>query len=203
MNLYSPEPAEAMLANLNILFDGSYSPFESLLSMQAKVQLHQLHRSLTLDGLEIAYHPVDHGDLMRVGDPAPGTFAYRFTASDGATVCLITDHEARNTKLNRDLVAWAKGVDLLIHDGQYLEDEYLRHVGWGHSTARTALDNAIKIGAGLTLLTHHDPSRNDRDLQALHRQLTTHKKYRRLTFEFAREEIVYEAAKVKTLPKAG
>jgi len=200
MSLYSPQPTARMLDNLNILFDGSYSPFESLLSMQAKVHLCQLSGPFELDGLRIDYRAVDH---VASDHPGEETYAYKFAAENLGTVCLITDHEVRNNKKNRALVEWAKGCDLLIHDGQYFAADYLAHVGWGHSSAQAALDNALKIGPALTLLTHHDPARNDRELQAQHRALMQGKKYRRLTFEFAREEVLYEVAKVKSLPKAG
>ncbi len=41
------------------------------------------------------------------------------------------------------------------------EDEYERHVGWGHSSIRHAVRFAEQAGAGRVLLSHHDPSRTD------------------------------------------
>lgn len=201
MHLYSPEATTSMLDNLNILFDGSYSPFESLLGMQARVHLHQLKGPLTLDGLNISFHPVDHGTAMHAAGVE--TYAYKFTNAEGESVCVMTDHEARATARNKALVAWAKDCDLLIHDGQFDDTEYQSHCGWGHSSARMALDNAIKINPGMTLLTHHDPASNDRDIQQHHRELMQGRKYRKLNFAFAREDIVYEVARQKTLKKAG
>jgi phosphoribosyl 1,2-cyclic phosphodiesterase len=201
INLYSPESTATTLDNLNILFDGSYSPFESLLSMQAKINLHALAGSTEIDGLKIDFHPVDHGEAL--GANSVNCFAYKLTDPTGAALALITDHEARPSAINRRLVAWAKGVDLLIHDGQFTDQEYKEHVGWGHSSARAALANAAKIEPAMTLLTHHDPGRDDREMQALHRALLRGPRFRKLAFEFAREETLYEVAKVKTLPKAG
>lgn len=202
MTLYSPVPPKTMLDNLDILFDGSYSPFESLLTMQAKIKLIQLAGTLEIDGLRIDYVKCDHGeDMENVDDD--DTYAYRFTTPDGESVCLVTDHEARPTKRNKDLIAFCSGADILIHDAQFSAAEYPRHRGWGHSSADQALDNALKIKAGMTLLTHHDPSHNDQDIQRLHRELAANKKYKGLGFEFAREEVVYEVALVKALPKAG
>lgn len=207
INIYSPEPKAATLENLNILFDGSYSPFESLLTMPAAINIHSLDGTFELDGLKIEFAPVDHGHdpkAIESGEPhAHGeTYAYRLTNEDGQSVCLITDHEARLSKRNRALVKFAKDVDVLIHDGQYLDSEYPKHVGWGHSSANQALDNALKIGAKLTLLTHHDPSRNDKDLQGLHRSLMRIPKFRPLSFEFAREDVIYDVALLKSIPKA-
>lgn len=201
IHLYSPGPEKALLENLDILFDGSYSPFESLLTMPADIKLHSLSGDLDIDGLKIAYHAVDHSlDASHLADDA--TYAYKFTAPDGESVALITDHEAKPSAKNQALVTWAQGADVLIHDGQYTQAEYAEHVGWGHSSVNAALDNALEVGSKLSLLTHHDPARNDKELQALHRSLMTVPKYRPLNFEFAREDVVYDVALLKSIPKA-
>jgi hypothetical protein len=82
-------------------------------------------------------------------------------------------------------------------DAQYTETEYIQHMGWGHSSVNQALANTTKINAGLTVLTHHAPNRNDRDLQTLHRTLLMMSKFKNLNFEFAREDTIYNVAKVK------
>lgn len=204
MHIYSPEKTATTLENLNILFDGSYSPFESLMSMQAQIRIHQIQGPQCIDGLTIDHQPVDHGDHFgkQGGSVNEDTYAFRFVAPDESKVCLVTDHEARPSPINDAVVKFAQGADLLIHDGQYLDDDYARYRGFGHSSATMALDNAIAMGARATLLTHHDPSRNDKDLQALHRSLMRVAKYRHLNFEFAREEIVYEALRTQNVPKA-
>ena len=196
LSLHSPVPVETMLDNLNILFDGSYSPFESLMTMPAQINLERLVGPLTLGGLKVEYLPVDHASAA-AGD----TYAYKFTTPDGNAVCLITDHEAGPTPRNRALVSFAKGVDLLIHDGQYREDEYARHLGWGHSSINRALDNALKIGAPQTLLTHHAPWRDDDELKALRHTFANMGRYRKLAFDFAREDVVYQATRIKPLPR--
>lgn len=202
MTLYSPIPSKTMLQNLDILFDGSYSPFESLLTMQARIKLEQVNGPFEIDGLRIEYVKCDHGeDLENVDDD--DTYAYKFTSPEGEKVCLVTDHEARQTKRNKELVDFCKGADVLIHDAQYTPEEYLRHKGWGHSSAEMALDNAQKIGAGLTLLTHHDPSHDDQFIQRMHRELSAKKKVKGVAFEFAREEVLYEVQAVKPVKKAG
>ena len=201
MHLYSPVPTPSMLENLNILFDGSYSPFESLLSMQARVHLHELGGDFDLDGLKVEHHPVDHG--TEHDESGALAFAYKFTDSaTGDSVCIITDHEAKPGDRNQKLVEWAKGSDLLIHDGQYTTDSYLSHQGWGHSSAAAALENALQINPAMTLLTHHDPASTDRDLKRQHRQLLGQSRFRQLSFAFAREDIIYDVAKVNPKRKA-
>ena len=58
----------------------------------------------------------------------------------------------------------AVGVDLLIHDAQYTDEEYERYLGWGHSTYRYAFEFAAQVGAKQIVPFHHDPSHDDRCL---------------------------------------
>src|SRR5207244_3797055 len=59
------------------------------------------------------------------------------------------------------------GVDLLVHDGQYVAAEYQTRRGWGHSTVEYALEVARLAGVGELVLTHHDPLRDDDDLDQI------------------------------------
>jgi ribonuclease BN (tRNA processing enzyme) len=61
----------------------------------------------------------------------------------------------------------AEGVDLLIHDGQYTDDEYPNHVGWGHSTTSHAVDFAQLTGARRLALIHHDPAHADHEVASI------------------------------------
>lgn len=101
------------------------------------------------------------------------TVGYRVDAG-GRSIAYIPDHEP---SLGVDItsldVSWLSGYDLLdrvdvaFHDCQYLDEEYLDHLGWGHS----ALSHAIAIGrranVGQLVLFHHDPSHTDDDLDQL------------------------------------
>lgn len=196
LHLYSPEPTHVTLENLNILFDGSYSPFESLLTMQAKVVIHQIKAPLTLgDDLLIEYHTVDHGSAVGDGN----TFGYRFTDGEGRRTVLLSDHEARMSITNASIVKWAKNADLLIHDAQYLESEYGHYIGWGHSSINQALDNALKCQARYTLLTHHAPFRNDTELNQVKQSIREINRYETVPFDFACEDKVYEVRSQATL----
>ncbi len=59
----------------------------------------------------------------------------------------------------------------MIYDAMYLEDEYPKYVGWGHSTPAQALDLAARSGVGIPMIFHHDPSRGDDALDTLAREL--------------------------------
>lgn len=57
-----------------------------------------------------------------------------------------------------------KNADLLIHDSQYTSTEYKKFVGWGHSTYKYAITQALKGKVKNLALFHHDPNRTDRQL---------------------------------------
>lgn len=60
-----------------------------------------------------------------------------------------------------------RGVDLLIADAQYTDDEYLSKTGWGHSPMPQAIQMAQEAGIPAVCLTHHEPTRDDGELDAL------------------------------------
>jgi ribonuclease BN (tRNA processing enzyme) len=102
------------------------------------------------------------------------TVGYRLEA-DGGVVAYLPDHEpALGLRNGRWLApAWtsgydvAAGVDLLMHDAQYTDQEYERCIGWGHSTYRHAFEFADHVGAKELVLIHHDPSHDDEMLDLM------------------------------------
>ena len=59
-------------------------------------------------------------------------------------------------------------ADLLIHDGQYTEEEYRAgRAGWGHSSIEQAIRAAEAAGCRRLALIHHDPMRTDAAIDAL------------------------------------
>jgi phosphoribosyl 1,2-cyclic phosphodiesterase len=96
------------------------------------------------------------------------TLGYRIEA-EGRSMAYLPDHQAppdRRT-ITDAVLELCQDVDLLVHDGQYTEDEYAAKADWGHSTAAFAVHVAAEAHAKKLLLTHHDPSHNDRDLDRI------------------------------------
>ena len=62
-------------------------------------------------------------------------------------------------------------ADVLIHDGQYTKDEYKRKIGWGHSSMEDAIHLAKLANVKRLLLTHHDPSRTDEQIELIFSKL--------------------------------
>jgi CheY-like chemotaxis protein len=55
----------------------------------------------------------------------------------------------------------------VIHDAQYRASEYSAKVSWGHSTVEYVVDMAMEAGVKRLALYHHDPERDDADLDAV------------------------------------
>ena len=105
--------------------------------------------------------------------PGP-TLGYR-VAGDGATLAYIPDHEPALGESDflrspdwTSGFALMTGVDVLVHDAQYTDDEYEAHVGWGHCTIRQSLALAEAAGVATLAAFHHDPSHNDNQLDRLY-----------------------------------
>ena len=98
---------------------------------------------------------------------------YRITNS-GSSMAYLPDHEPalglKQFPLSGEWTsgyALAAGVDLLIHDAQYVPEEYESRIGWGHSTLSHTLQFAALAGVKQLVPFHHDPGHTDADLDLL------------------------------------
>jgi phosphoribosyl 1,2-cyclic phosphodiesterase len=91
---------------------------------------------------------------------------YRFDWK-GSSIAIITDHEHGNAAIDDGVAEFVTGADIMIYDAMYLEAEYPRFVGWGHSTPERALDLAARAGVKRPVIFHHEPSRGDGALDAI------------------------------------
>jgi phosphoribosyl 1,2-cyclic phosphodiesterase len=60
-----------------------------------------------------------------------------------------------------DLIQFLRGTDLLILDAQYTDEEYQRHIGWGHGSISSVVSLAADADAKRLVLFHHDPNHDD------------------------------------------
>jgi phosphoribosyl 1,2-cyclic phosphodiesterase len=104
--------------------------------------------------------------------PGP-TVGYRITENN-ASLAYLPDHEpALGVDHFPGEPGWtsgfalAAGVDLLIHDAQFTANEYLRHVGWGHSALPQTIAFATKAAVKRLVPFHHDPAHSDQVLDRL------------------------------------
>jgi phosphoribosyl 1,2-cyclic phosphodiesterase len=161
---------------------GPSSPTQTLRSRLSRylspplfpVRLRDLPCRLTLHDVPLGTFDVPGFSVSAalVCHPGP-TVGYRL--DDGtSSMAYLSDHEpALGCRAFPDLPQWmsglglAGGVDLLIHDAQYANDEYEEHVGWGHSSIGQAITFGRTAGVDQLVTFHHDPWHDDKTLDIL------------------------------------
>lgn len=96
---------------------------------------------------------------------------YKFSEDNRAFV-FITDNELSYTHPGglkfEDYVEFCKGAALLIHDSEYLPEEYHRYAKtWGHSVYLDSLNLALEAGVKRFGLFHHNQDRTDEQIDSM------------------------------------
>jgi phosphoribosyl 1,2-cyclic phosphodiesterase len=158
-----PSPVVSLQERISRSFSPPLFPVD-LREVPARVTFHDVPRKRwTVGGVSLRARLVMH--------PGP-TVGFRIEA-DGARVAYIPDHEPALTGIagrSRDWISGAsiaRGVDLLLHDAQYFEDEYEDRIGWGHSSVADTVAFARAVGARSLMLFHHEPRHADDSLERL------------------------------------
>jgi phosphoribosyl 1,2-cyclic phosphodiesterase len=106
---------------------------------------------------------------MPLNHPGGGS-GYRIETAHGS-LAYITDNELfppnEVTTSYPEWVNFVQGVDLLIHDAMFVDDELSKVHGWGHSLISQTLRLAFDADVKRLALFHHDPSRSDAQLDAI------------------------------------
>lgn len=66
---------------------------------------------------------------------------------------------------HQSIVKSVRGVDVLIADSAYTQDEYQTKKGWGHGTFDGCIELAKAADAKILYCTHHEPTRSDDALE--------------------------------------
>ena len=93
------------------------------------------------------------------------TFGIRVEDERGS-VAYLPDH-APAAGMSDDLLAMLDGVDVLVHDAQFLEGERPLAVDYGHSTVEDAVKLGKESAVGTLVLFHHSPVRTDAALDEI------------------------------------
>jgi ribonuclease BN (tRNA processing enzyme) len=140
------------------------------------VPLHQLDANLTVTHVEPGAFEVGQFAVRAMRLRHPGTtLAYRLAPrTGGPSVVFIPDNElgpGGNYEVpdgwREELVTFAAGADLLIHDAMFTAQEMPSYLGWGHSSHAEAVALAADAGVRRLVLFHHRPERTDDGLDDL------------------------------------
>lgn len=90
---------------------------------------------------------------------------------------------------NVAVIEFMRDADLLVMDGTYTADEYHQKVGWGHGSMQSCIETALTANAQRLIITHHEPTRTDEQLEELASGLRReiHERGEQLEIDFARE----------------
>ncbi|HEX4699452.1 MAG TPA: MBL fold metallo-hydrolase [Actinomycetes bacterium] len=126
-----------------------------------------LHGSWTVHAMETGHHKVEGFDVQAVDVAHKGgrTFGLR-VSDDAGSVAYVPDH-APAAGMSDDLLEMLDGVDVLVHDAQFLDGERPVAVDYGHATVEDCIGLARRCGAGTLVLFHHSPARTDDALDAI------------------------------------
>jgi ribonuclease BN (tRNA processing enzyme) len=107
----------------------------------------------------------DASVLVRRVEHLGTTLGFRIEA-EGRSITYIPDHQAPEGRLQISdaVLELSDGTDLLIHDAQYTDEEFVDRGTWGHSTVEYAVRVASESGARNLSLFHHDPGHLDEDI---------------------------------------
>lgn len=134
---------------LDTLFSPPYWPCR-IKDYPATVQYFSPLKSFSIGAFQIQTLEISH----------PGsTTAYRLTQG-GHSIVYATDYEHGGSS-QQELIEFSKDADLLIYDGQYTQEEYPSHKGYGHSIPEIGLTVASQAGVKRILFTHFDPTHSD------------------------------------------
>ena len=180
---------------ISYLMDKAYFPVQ-LNELKATIKFHPIkEETIPIFGATLTSMYVNHPEFA---------MGYRLTAG-GKSVVYISDNEpfdrevARSMKNvdkkivdrfleargdpNQRIFDFARGADVLIHDTTYTPEEYVSHVGWGHSHYLFSLKVAYEAGVKKLVLFHHDQTHDDAKIDEILQTCRKEIKTRRYAFE--------------------
>ena len=132
----------------------------SLETIGAEVVVHDVEPS----NWQIGSFAVQAANVPHIGP----TLGYRVTY-EGRSVVYISDHQEPSdpAQFAPEVVGLCENADVLIHDAQFTDIDYIGREHWGHCRIEYAFSLAVATGVSTLVLFHHDPSRSDDELDAI------------------------------------
>jgi phosphoribosyl 1,2-cyclic phosphodiesterase len=159
----SMEEGKKLLSTLFEQMDGTHFP--------VKVADLPSNNFAMFRGIESELYEREGIKVVRQALNHPGGGSAYKIEENGATVAYVTDNEldppyAMSTNYD-EWVNYLHGVDVLIHDAQYTEDDMPHKHGWGHSLLSQVRQLATDAEVGTLVMFHHDPDRSDSQLDEI------------------------------------
>ena len=98
-------------------------------------------------------------------------------------------HKESYIGCDKKFIEFAYGADVLIHDAQYTQQDYISPIlpkqGFGHSTFNMAIETAKFAKAKKLVFFHYDPNYDDGILDMLEKEFSSVSD----DFKFAKEDL--------------
>jgi len=172
---YDPVSGKGVEQVMSVQLQYSYFPVRES-EMKARIEYVTLapERSIQIGSATITPYLMNHPVI---------NFGYRIE-NNGKSIFITGDHEppqniyapgdAEHADYQvlvddkyKDTLRAMHGVDVLIADCSYTEEEYPDKRGWGHGTFSSSIRYAVDAGAKVLFCTHHEPTRSDSALNAV------------------------------------
>ena len=152
---------ESIQAMISRTMQAPYFPV-NFQDLQTDISYHDAcEDDFSIDSVTVTPIPLSH--------PNQG-FGYKFI-ENGKSFVFLTDNELTFQHPGGltfpDYVAFCHETDLLIHDAEFIEEEYARTRTWGHTVLRDALNLALAAGVKKFGLFHHNQDRTDRGVEEM------------------------------------
>ena len=115
----------------------------------------------------------------------PGNCSGYSITSNKKKFCYLLDNEYEEVQEEK-LIDFCDHSETIIWDGMFLDSELSDKKGWGHSSVEQGIALADKIDVKNFLISHHSPSRNDKEIKYIEQKLLSKK------VKFASENEVIE-----------
>jgi phosphoribosyl 1,2-cyclic phosphodiesterase len=180
ITIIGPQSRQFRLKNvISDIMNKAYFPIQ-LSELKARIRFRPMKEgSIKVFGATLSAVYVNHPPLA---------FGYRLSHG-GKSIVYVSDNEPFDREVahslrtveasvirkyselrgdpNQWLFDFARGADLLIHDTTYTPEEYVNHVGWGHSHYLFSLKVAQEAGVKRLMLFHHDHLHTDEQIDGI------------------------------------
>ena len=142
-------------------FSGFYFPIQltKILTNLKFVELYDLQKNFAED-FKIEFLKLNH----------PGGSVGYSIKNKNKKITILLDN-GYNKEQFLDLKKFANNSNWIVWDGMFTNDELKNKSFWGHSTIEQGIEFFHNSGIENMLITHHDPSRTDDQLNVLSKEL--------------------------------
>ncbi len=159
INVYSSADENVTSRNLDLLFDGTYSPLENISNLKAEMCFHGIpvEEEKDINGAMVSSITISKKKLVS---------AIKIRCN-GKTAVYAGNFEIdpKHPRLN-DMVEFIKDADLFICDAQYTQAQYSNDTtSKGHSKIENTINLALQGNVKRLHLYHHNPFNSDNFLK--------------------------------------